>query len=145
MGKDKEINRFVIICIEQYALSVNQSSEDVFLILRNNDIIQELANGYEDMHGMSTYYVNEYINKRLGIKPLPTSGHKNNVLSNTILISQTVELIAQEYDIALGYARDKFYLSGVIRLLEDEETGLYGESALFLMSLYEARLKKHVT
>lgn len=38
-------------------------------------------------------------------------------------------------------ARDRFYHSKVIELLDDDETGLYGESALYLLSLYEADLK----
>ena len=65
-----------------------------------------------------------------------------HVLSKTILISQTIELIAKKYKLTLGEARDRFYNSKVIELLEDDETGLYGESALFLLSLYEQEFRK---
>jgi len=62
---DKKINRFIIMCVEQYASSVNQSSGYIYSKLNRIGIIQELKNDYEDMHGMSTYSINEYINKRL--------------------------------------------------------------------------------
>lgn len=60
-----------------------------------------------------------------------------HVLSKTILISQTIELIAKKYKLSIGEARNKFYQSDVIEMLDDDETGLYGESALYLLSLYD--------
>ena len=62
-----------------------------------------------------------------------------HVLSKTILISQTIELIAKKYKLSITEARNRFYESDVIDLLDDDETGLYGESALFLLSLYEQK------
>ena len=63
-----------------------------------------------------------------------------HVLSKSILITQTIELIAKKYKLSLEAARDKFYGSSVIDLLDDDETGLYGESALYLLSLYDKTL-----
>lgn len=60
-----------------------------------------------------------------------------HVLSKTILISQTIELIAKKYKLSIEEARDRFYKSNVIEMLDDDETGLYGESALYLLSLYD--------
>ena len=65
-----------------------------------------------------------------------------HVLSKTILISQTIELIAKKYKLSIKEARDSFYNSKVIEMLDDDETGLYGESALYLLSLYEENLNK---
>ena len=62
---DKKINRFIVMCVEQYASSVNQSSGATYSELNNAGIIDELKEDYEDMHGMSTYLINEYISKRL--------------------------------------------------------------------------------
>lgn len=62
---DKKINRFIVMCVEQYAASVNQGSSYMYSKLEKNGIIDELKDDYEDMHGMSTYSINEYINKRL--------------------------------------------------------------------------------
>ena len=63
----------------------------------------------------------------------------NHVLSKTILITQTIELIAKKYKCTIEEARNRFYDSDIIELLDDDETGLYGESALYLLSLYEER------
>ncbi len=65
-----------------------------------------------------------------------------HVLSKTILISQTIELIAKKHKLSIKEARNKFYESDVVRMLDDDETGLYGESALFLLSLYESEQAK---
>ncbi len=62
---DKKINRFLIMCVEQYASSTNRSSKDVYHEMSKKGIIQEINDDYEDMHGMSTYLINEYIDKRL--------------------------------------------------------------------------------
>ncbi|MBQ3317392.1 MAG: hypothetical protein IJG69_05540 [Spirochaetales bacterium] len=61
----------------------------------------------------------------------------NHVLSKTILISKVVELIAQKERIPLKDARNLLYGSDLIRLIEDDETGLYGESPLYVFSLFE--------
>ena len=63
---DKKINRFIIMCVEQYASSINESSKNTYLKLSDAGIIDELKEDYEDMHGMSVYSINEYISKRLG-------------------------------------------------------------------------------
>lgn len=62
---DKKINRFIVMCVEQYAFSVNKSSRTIYEQLSEAGIIDELKDDYEDMHGMSTYSLNEYIGKRL--------------------------------------------------------------------------------
>lgn len=64
-----------------------------------------------------------------------------HVLAKTILISQTIELIANKYKLSIEEAREKFYQSNVINLLDDDETGLYGQSALYLLSLFEKELE----
>ena len=61
----KKINRFIVMCVEQYASSVNENSGLVYKKLETKGIIKELTDDYEDMHGMSTTYINEYINARL--------------------------------------------------------------------------------
>lgn len=63
---DKKINRFIIMCVEQYASRINESSKNTYIKLSDAGIIDELKEDYEDMHGMSVYSINEYISKRLG-------------------------------------------------------------------------------
>lgn len=63
-------------------------------------------------------------------------------LSKTILITKVSELIAEEYRISLSKAREMLYFSNVITLIEDDETGLYGESPLYVFSLFQKEQKK---
>ena len=58
---DKKINRFVIMCVEQYALSKNKSSSETYKEMLKSGVVKELENDYEDLHGMSTPYLNDYI------------------------------------------------------------------------------------
>ena len=46
-------------------LAILSKSSITYNKLNNVGIISELKNDYEDMHGMSTYSLNEYIGKRL--------------------------------------------------------------------------------
>ncbi len=64
-----------------------------------------------------------------------------HILVKTILISQTIELIAKKYKISIEDARKRFYESNVIEMLDDDATGLYGESSLYLLSLFEKETK----
>ena len=62
---DKKVNRFIVMCVEQYASYAQESSKSVFKALNEKGIIKELEGDYEDMHGMSADAINEYIGKRL--------------------------------------------------------------------------------
>lgn len=64
-----------------------------------------------------------------------------HTLAKTILISQTIELIAKKYKISIRDARKRFYESNVIEMLDNDETGLYGESSLYLLPLFEKENK----
>jgi hypothetical protein len=136
------------MCVEQYALSVNKSSKYVYKALKDKGIIDELSDDYEDMHGMSTHSINEYIDKRLGedSKELEDSlSNGEHVLAKTILITQTTELIAKKYKFNIANARNGLYTSEVMEKLDDDETGLYGESAQYLLSLFEEYVEHDVS
>ena len=62
-------------------------------------------------------------------------------LSKTIIITKVTELIAEEYRISISKARDMLYNSNVIKLIDDDETGLYGESPLYVFSLFQKEQK----
>lgn len=67
----------------------------------------------------------------------------NHILAKTILITRVIELISKEYKIPISEARDRLYKSDVVSLIEDDETGLYGDSAWYIFSLYESHLEKN--
>ena len=58
---DKVINRFIVMCIEQYAESINQPSYIIYSQMKQKGVIDYLKSDYEDMHGMSTEYINDFI------------------------------------------------------------------------------------
>lgn len=63
-----------------------------------------------------------------------------HTIVKTILITEVCELVSEKYKITLAEARDRVYLSGVVKLIEDDKTGLYGESALYIFSIYEKKM-----
>lgn len=65
-----------------------------------------------------------------------------HILAKTILITKVTELISSKYKITLNEARDMLYKSDVVDLITDDETGLYGESPLYVFSLFEENQKK---
>ena len=62
---DKKINRFVIMCIEQYTASKGKNSSEIYKEMLDKGVVDELTNDYEDLHGMSTEYLNDYIDSLL--------------------------------------------------------------------------------
>ena len=60
-----------------------------------------------------------------------------HLLAKTLLITNVTELIAKKYSISLAEARDELYSSKIIGFIDDDETGLYGESPLYVFSLFE--------
>lgn len=63
---DKKVNRFVVMCIEQYAQHKSFSSKEAYRLMRDNGLINDLKNDYEDFHGMSTSSINQYIDDVIG-------------------------------------------------------------------------------
>lgn len=62
----------------------------------------------------------------------------NHVLAKTILKIKVIELIAKKKSVTIEEARDLFYSSETNNLVDDEQTGLYGDSPLYVFSLFEA-------
>lgn len=62
-----------------------------------------------------------------------------HLLAKTLLIRNVVELIVKNYRVSYKRARNMLYLSTVIDLIDDDETGLYGESPLYVFSLFESK------
>ena len=52
-----------------------------------------------------------------------------------------IELIAEKYRLSLKEARDLLFNSDVIKLIEDDETGLYYQSAGYVYSFLSNELK----
>lgn len=58
---DKKINHWVVFTIELYAKHVNKQTNEVYKKLEKRGLINLLYNDYEDLHGMSPEYINDYL------------------------------------------------------------------------------------
>ena len=141
--QDKKINGFIIMCVEQYADSVNKSSGSVYREMLSKGLIKDMINDYEDLHGMSKEYLNDYISKRLCATEKQSNNESEHQLAKMILITRISELIAKQHRLSLDEARNALYKSRIIDLIDDDETGLYGESPLYIFSLFEQEKQRH--
>jgi len=57
-------------------------------------------------------------------------------LARATIIPEIVEMIAGKYKISEEESLHKFYTSKTAEALSDDETGLYGQSALYIFGLY---------
>ena len=55
-------------------------------------------------------------------------------LIRATLIPEIIRLISEEYSVSENNALDMFYKSATMASLYDDETGLYGQSALYVFS-----------
>lgn len=62
-------------------------------------------------------------------------------LYNSTVIPEIIELISKYYNIDEKTAMDNFYKSKTLKALNDTETGLYGQSSLYIFSIYQNELK----
>ncbi len=60
----------------------------------------------------------------------------SKALYNATVIPEVIKLIAKKYEINEEQALHAFYKSETAKALNDPETGLYGQSALFIFSQY---------
>jgi hypothetical protein len=60
----------------------------------------------------------------------------SRALYNATVIPEIIKLISKEKNITEQESFDLFYRSKTLKLLNDEETGLYGQSALFIFSIF---------
>lgn len=57
---DKKINRFIVMCVTQYSKKYNSDFVDTYFEFLSKGLINEIESDYEDLHGMSTEYLNDY-------------------------------------------------------------------------------------
>ena len=60
----------------------------------------------------------------------------SKALYNATIIPEIVKLISDKYKLSEQEALDAFYKSDTAKALNDPDTGLYGQSALFIFSQF---------
>lgn len=61
-------------------------------------------------------------------------------LIKATLAVEIIKLTAEKYGVSQDKALDMFYKSKTAISLDDESTGLYGQSALYIFSLFEEEM-----
>jgi hypothetical protein len=59
-------------------------------------------------------------------------------LSRATIIPEVIKLIMQEYEMGQEEALEAFYLSATGASLAEDETGLYGQSPLYIFGLFKS-------
>ena len=59
-----------------------------------------------------------------------------HALARATLLPEILKLISEKYNISVFEALDRFYTSAAGSSFADDETGLYGQSALFNFGLF---------
>ncbi len=67
---DKKINHWVVFSIELYAKHLDKQTNVVYKELEKRGLIDLLYNDYEELHGMSPEYINDYLDGCLKVGEL---------------------------------------------------------------------------
>lgn len=124
-------------CIEYYADHIHKPGNEVYKQLKDSGVISFLKDNYDDLHGMSFTYLMQVIDEYTGNK-LASASQKlmSHSTIRATLLPEIASLIAKDLNCTQEEALDKFYNSAVGELFCDDNTGLYGQSALYIASLF---------
>jgi hypothetical protein len=62
-------------------------------------------------------------------------------LIKAAIIPEIIRLIAEQYSVGEEKALDMFYTSATAASLDDDETGLYGQSPLYIFSIFNDEMQ----
>jgi hypothetical protein len=62
-------------------------------------------------------------------------------LIKATIIPEIIHLIQEKYEVSEEKALDMFYNSATAASLADDDTGLYGQSALYIFSLFNEEME----
>lgn len=115
------INRFVIMCIEQFAAATGKTSSEIYNRLYEAKVLNLLRDDYEKICNFPSKSLNELINSKIFIGKINDVKDKESLLfTKANLLTKTISLIAKKYGQSFEDARNRIYESNVIELLNDE-------------------------
>ena len=128
---------FVSFCIENYAEYINRPSNEVYSLFKREGLLEMLRQDYSDLHGMGMEYMVQFCDNYLVNKAeLCGGGVIMHATIRATLLPEIVRLISERYGCSEEDAMDRFYGSATGASFSDDETGLYGQSALYIFSLF---------
>ncbi len=115
----------------------------MYKLFEKNGILEMLDDDYDILHGFGFEYIVRDIDNILEGKNNDTVSdtyHYEMINHGTIRAStlkDIIRLICEQYSVSEDEALKRFYESHIGECFSDDETGLYGQSALYIFSLYK--------
>ena len=131
---------FKTFCIEFYSKHIQKPGPEVYELFRPSGLLDMLETDYEDLHGMGMealmQFFDEYLAKELKEIQLSVFPIIEHNLVRATVTPEIIRLISKYYQIGENEALQRFYQSKTAENYADEETGLYGQSALHIVGLF---------
>ena len=114
----------------------------MYQLFKREGLLDLLRSDYADLHGMGQEYMmqfcDEYLNGQSACETYLPDGHAT---VRAMILPDIIHLLMKKYGWAEEEALNRFYLSATGASFADDDTGLYGQSALYVSSLFEEEAK----
>ena len=131
---------FQTFSIEFYSKHIQKFSPEVYAMFAESGLLELLKTDYDDLHGMGMealmQFFDEYLAKELALQKTADRTVVEHSKVRSVNIPQIVKILCHYYNISEDEALKRFYKSATGANLADEETGLYGQSALHIAGLF---------
>ena len=109
-------------------------------LFARSGLLDMLKTDYDDLHGMGMealmQFFDEYLAKEFALQKFAAITVVEHSEVRSVNIPQIVKILCHYYNISEDEALKRFYESATGANLADEETGLYGQSALHIAGLF---------
>ena len=131
---------FQAFCIEFYSKHIQKPSPEVYALFARSGLLDMLKTDYDDLHGMGMealmQFFDEYLAKELASPETMNAETIEHCQVRAINIPEIVKILCWYYNIREDEALKRFYESATGANYADDETGLYGQSALHIVGLF---------
>ena len=126
---------FISFCVEYYAEHISKTGAEGYDIFKREKLLDLLESDYGDLHGMSMEYLMNFFDEYIG-NSCQAAKRESHSAVRYLLLPGIVKMISEKYGMTEKDALDKFYTSATGASFGDDETGLYGQSALYIFGLF---------
>jgi len=131
---------FQAFCIEFYSKHIQKPSPEVYALFAKSGLLDMLKTDYDDLHGMGMealmQFFDEYLAKGLSSPETMNAETIEHCQVRTINVPEIIKILCHYYSISEDEALKRFYESATGANYADDETGLYGQSALHIVGLF---------
>ena len=131
---------FQTFCIEFYSKHIQKPSPEVYALFARSGLLDMLKTDYDDLHGMGMealmQFFDEYLAKELSSPETLNAETIEHCQVRSINVPEIVKILCRYYNIREDEALKRFYESATGANYADDETGLYGQSALHIAGLF---------